>query len=162
MGWENAGIYLVLLGIAVILVVLVLGRRLLPRLESRPGTFGEPETRAKEELERLVVEIREAAREELARLDTQMRLLRQLLTECDHKAKELRTLLGTPPGGPAAPAPAGSGNPLHQQVYALRDAGRDIPEISAATGLEKGEIELILGLRRPPSLKAPGGGPATA
>jgi hypothetical protein len=40
---------------------------------------------------------------------------------------------------------------LHDQVYALRDAGQDVAAIGQATGLEKGEVELILGLRRPDS-----------
>lgn len=165
MGWENAGTYLVLVGIAVVLATLLLRGRL--RTGHRPGSFGESENRTKAGLERLVVEIREAAREELARMDTQMRLLQQLLAECDRKTKELRSLLEGPAAGattapPTSTASVRPSHPLHDQVYALRDAGRDIADISATTGLEKGEIELILGLRRPPSLKSPGGGPPTA
>jgi hypothetical protein len=38
-------------------------------------------------------------------------------------------------------------NPLHERVYALADSGKAVAEIGAETGLEKGEVELILGLR---------------
>ena len=44
-------------------------------------------------------------------------------------------------------APARPANPLHDQVYSLKDSGKTVFDICSATGLEKGEVELILGLR---------------
>ncbi len=103
--------------------------------------------RARAELERLLAEIQDLSREHIARLDTKIRLLNQLLLDCDRRQKELEALLGR------APAPARPSHPLHDQVYSLHDAGKNLLEICGATGLEKGEVELILGLRKMP----PGG-----
>jgi hypothetical protein len=103
---------------------------------------------ARAELERLLAEIQDLSREHIARLDTKIRLLNQLLLDCDRKQKELEALLSRAPAPPAVAArPA---NPLHDQVYALHDSGKNLLEICGATGLEKGEVELILGLRRMP------------
>ena len=76
--------------------------------------------------------------------------LRALLLECDQKKKELEALLARVPaaGLPKGDlAPARPANPLHDQVYSLKDSGKTVFDICSATGLEKGEVELILGLR---------------
>jgi hypothetical protein len=154
---ENQGLFLVAAGFGVLFLAIVLPRFLRRRagLGTRLGTFSEPGLELKAELERLVAEIRDASREELARLDTQMRRLDQLRAECDRKAKELEALLGR--AAEAAPAktepPARASDPLHDRVYALQDSGRDVAGIGADTGLEKGEVELILNLRRVPPMK---------
>src|SRR2546428_5479649 len=74
---------------------------LLPRLRRRRdgpretlGTFGSSAGGAREELERLLTEIQDLSREHIARLDTKIRLLNQLLLECDQKKRELEALLG--------------------------------------------------------------------
>src|SRR5262249_48366589 len=102
----------------------------------------------REELERLLTEIQDLSREHIARLDTKIRMLNQLLLECDQKKRELEELLAKAGGTAPAPAPGKASNPLHSQVYSLQDAGKDIQDICEATGLEKGEVELILGLRK--------------
>ncbi len=155
----NQGLVFMILGFVVLALVLFLSRFLRRRGASdpHPGTFG---VDTKAELEQLVAEIRDAAREEIARLDTKMRMLNQLLADCDRKARELEALLGRAAAKPAPPPQegkeppsGGAGNPLHEKVFALQDAGKDLGEICDATGLEKGEAELILGLRRMPPLK---------
>ena len=78
------------------------------------------------------------------------RMLNQLLLECDQKKRELEALLskaGTDAPEKSAPPPKAA-NPLHDQVYSLQDSGKELLDICAATGLEKGEVELILGLRK--------------
>ena len=79
-------------------------------------------------------------------------MLNQLLLECDQKKRELEALIGKTATGTAAaserPAATRASNPLHEQVYTLQDSGKEILDICAATGLEKGEVELILGLRK--------------
>jgi len=146
--------WLILLVAALFFVVVVprLRRRNRPSSQDRPGTFGEPGAHARDELEHLLAEIQEVSREHIAKLDTKIRLLNQLLLECDQKKKELDALLGrTVSAGlsklepPIPPRPA---NPLHDQVYALVDSGKNVFDICTATGLEKGEVELILGLRK--------------
>src|SRR5258706_10688330 len=130
----------------------------LPRLRRRGanpqdtlGTFGASAGGAREELERPLTEIQDLSREHIARLDTKIRMLNQMLLECDQKKRELEGLLGKAGPAPQAPekAPAPRApNPLHDQVYSLQDSGKEVLDICAATGLEKGEVELILGLRR--------------
>ena len=149
--------------VSVLWIVLVLAALfvavILPRLRRRRdgpqevlGSFGGSAGGAREGLERLLTEIQDLSREHIAKLDTKIRMLNQLLLECDQKKRELEALLGKAGGGaaePAAknPAPRAS-NPLHDQVYSLQDSGKEILDICAATGLEKGEVELILGLRK--------------
>lgn len=155
--------------VGVLWVVLIVGALfvavVLPRLRRRRpdepretlGSFGASSTGPREELERLLTEIQDLSREHIARLDSKIRLLNQLLLECDQKKRELEALLGragAPPDAPEKPAaPAKAANPLHDQVYTLQDSGKEILDICAATGLEKGEVELILGLRRMPPEK---------
>jgi len=139
---------------------------ILPRLRRRRdgpqellGSFGGSAGGPREELERLLTEIQDLSREHIARLDTKIRMLNQLLLECDQKKRELEALLGKvgpidpTPGRSASAEPtaknsARASNPLHDQVYSLQDSGKEILDICAATGLEKGEVELILGLRK--------------
>lgn len=138
----------------IVLIVLALFVAvILPRLRRRRdgprevlGSFGSSAGGAREELERLLTEIQDLSREHIARLDTKIRMLNQLLLECDQKKRELEALLGKVPSEPAEKPRAS--NPLHDQVYSLQDSGKEVLDICAATGLEKGEVELILGLRK--------------
>src|SRR2546425_379720 len=105
-------------------------RRRQSAMPERPGTFADATATSRDELERLLAEIQDLSREQIARLDTKIRLLNQLLIECDQKKKELETLLGrTVSAGlsrlepPPPPRPA---NPLHDQVYALVDSGKSV------------------------------------
>ena len=131
-----------------------LRRRRMGAPAERPGTFGDSTATARDELEHLLAEIQELSREHIAKLDTKIRLLNQLLIECDQKKKELETLLGRTVNAGLSklepPPPLRPANPLHDQVYALLDSGKNVFDICTATGLEKGEVELILGLRRMP------------
>jgi|SRR6185295_16344770 len=150
-------------GVQILWVVLVVASLfvavVLPRLRRRRdgpqetlGSFGAGAGGAREELERLLTEIQDLSREHIARLDTKIRMLNQLLLECDQKKRELETLLGKTVETAEKPAAPRASNPLHDQVYTLQDSGKELLDICAATGLEKGEVELILGLRRmPPS-----------
>ena len=153
----TATVWIVLI-VAALFVAVVLPR--LRRRRDGPvetlGSFGASAGGPREELERLLTEIQDLSREHIARLDTKIRMLNQLLLECDQKKRELEELLARagvppapPPADPAAP-PARPPNPLHTQVYSLQDSGKEILDICAATGLEKGEVELILGLRKMP------------
>jgi hypothetical protein len=156
----SVGVIWIALVIAALFVAVVLPR--LRRRRDGPreplGTFGSSTGGAREELERLLTEIQDLSREHIARLDTKIRMLNQLLLECDQKKRELEALLGRSvlPAGALAkagepvdkpPVPRAV-NPLHDQVYSLQDSGKEVLDICAATGLEKGEVELILGLRR--------------
>ncbi len=145
-----------IMGIVAALFVAVI----LPRLRRKRGaseslgTFEPQQRDARQELERLLTDIQDISREHIARLDTKIRMLNQLLLECDQKQRHLESLLGRgpvpaplPEKQPAPAAPPRPSNPLHEQVYALKDGGKELQDICSATGLEKGEVELILGLR---------------
>ncbi|SRR5258708_33576132 len=154
---------------ATVWIVLIIGALfvavVLPRLRRRKdgaqetlGSFGASAGGAREELERLLTEIQDLSREHIARLDTKIRMLNQLLLECDQKKRELEDVLAraggaAPPTSPPTAAPSRPTNPLHSQVYTLQDSGKELLDICAATGLEKGEVELILGLRQMPPNK---------
>ena len=146
------GVILTALVVAALFIAVVLPR--LRRRRDAPrealGSFGSATGGAREELERLLTEIQDLSREHIARLDTKIRMLNQLLLECDQKKRELEALLAKP--GAEAPEksapPPRPVNPLHDQVYSLQDSGKELLDICAATGLEKGEVELILGLRK--------------
>ncbi len=146
---EGFPIQYVFLIVGVAALVFVMNRR--RRREATdvrpPGAFEAPSRDPRGELEHLLAEIQELSRDHIARLDTKIRLLTQLLQDCDQKKRELEALLDRTPA-PAAKA-AKPAHPLHDQVYGLVDSGKDVSEICTATGLEKGEVELILGLRRP-------------
>ena len=144
-------VVLIALVVAALFIAVVLPR--LRRRQDGPrdalGSFGSATGGAREELERLLTEIQDLSREHIARLDTKIRMLNQLLLECDQKKRELEGLLAKAGGAPEKSAPpAKAANPLHDQVYSLQDSGKEILDICAATGLEKGEVELILGLRK--------------
>lgn len=143
---------LILLGAAALTVALLRARRR-PSASRPPGTFDDPALDPpRRDLERLLADIQDLSREHIARLDTKIRLLDQLIQEADRKQRELSALLartgGAPAPHPEQPPPSRPANPLHDQVYALHDAGRELLDICSATGLEKGEVELILGLRK--------------
>lgn len=139
--------------VAALFVAVILPR--LRRKRSAPeslGTFEPVQRDARHELERLLTDIQDISREHIARLDTKIRMLNQLLLECDQKQRHLESLLGRSPAPaplPEKPPPAAHrpSNPLHEQVYSLKDGGKELTDICSATGLEKGEVELILGLR---------------
>ena len=150
-------IWLPLLMIMIIGVFVIRLRRRKVGPQETLGSFGASSGGTREELERLLTEIQDLSREHIARLDTKIRMLNQLLLECDQKKREIEELLSRTAGIPAAPprgllppGPARPANPLHSQVYTLKDSGKELLDICAATGLEKGEVELILGLRGMP------------
>lgn len=119
------------------------------RRPSVPGLFAREEHQhAREQLGRLLTDMQDLSREHIARLDTKTRMLQQLLGEADAKIRDLRAAIDR--SAPAAPPqqPSKPSNPLHERVYALADGGATPDAICAETGLEKGEVELILGLRK--------------
>jgi len=108
----------------------------------RPGLFArESQEHAHDQLARLFGDVQDVTRERIAQLDTRIRVLQQLLGDADLRIRDLRAAA-------APPAPARPANPLHERVYGLADAGKGVGDICAETGMEQGEIELILGLRK--------------
>lgn len=124
------------------------------RLAAPPESSGDAGRHVRDDLDEIFIRLQEFSRETVARLDTKIRLLNQLVLDADARIAKLQELKGAPapapvaeakPAPPPEPPPA---NPAHRRIYELHDKGLTLPEIEGETGFEKGEIELILGMRK--------------
>ena len=147
---ETPNLLLLLFGLGLFLFVFYRPRAGLRR---GPATGAEPDPReVHQELDSVVVRLQEVSREQLARLDTKIQILNQLVGEADRKIGELKALAGSRGAAPAPEAqppepPPRPVNPLHERVFGLADGGAPFSQIAAETGLSAGEVDLILGLR---------------
>ena len=110
------------------------------------------------QMQNLLVDLTEMARQISAQLDTRAARLQALLEQADQRIAQLRQLSGAAPvDSPqasttpetSASAPVSVASPMHAEVYALADEGRGAKEIAARLNRPSGEIELILALRTP-------------
>lgn len=126
------------------------------------------------QMQNLLVELSEMARQITAQLDTRSAKLAMMIDDADDKAARLqrliddcRTALAAVPPTPAAPAAAATSaestngrfeegpsialphpaDPRHQQIYDLADQGHSTADIARDTDRPRGEVELILALR---------------
>lgn len=109
------------------------------------------------QMQNLLVELSEMARQVSGQLDTRAAKLQVLIDEADRKIAQLQ---GTPPPTGEAPAlrlagehapsatPTPPADPRHAPVYELADQGLDAREIASRLDRPSGEVELILALRR--------------
>ena len=117
----------------------------------------------REQIDDMIVKLDDIGREVYAKLDNKIRVLNRLIEEADEKIKKLEALRAQTPETKAkaaetaakpaeaasAPAnPSGAEKGKYATVYALADAGQSVVSISRQTGLQPGEIELLLELRR--------------
>lgn len=143
---------LIVSGLAIVISMLLLSRSLRGRrkTENRLDQVNEfrQRTEVRDGLDKLAVEIQELSRESIARLDTKIKILQALLTEADVRIARLQ---GAPP---PPPTPKGAALPVQKKVFDLADRGASVADIGRETGLERGEVELILGMRGlPPDSK---------
>ena len=116
------------------------------------------------DMNNLLVELSEMARQMTGQLDTRAAKLEALLREADEKIATLRSLAAggaAPPGVlieakllesdavpmRAAEDPVPPLDPRHAEVYDLADEGQSAQDIARQTGRPRGEVELILALR---------------
>lgn len=169
---DNLGTMLIIL-VGIVLMVISLRRRSEHR-ERPPSEVARDYARrvrdhepVKGDMEALLVEIQEMARQISAQLDTKFAKLDVLLQDADDRIRQLERLT-TQAGRPGvdvtvdddgpridvAPTDGngnGNGNGLtdeQRKIYGLADAGRTAIEIARQTGQNPGEVELILALRR--------------
>jgi hypothetical protein len=117
------------------------------------------------EMQNLLVELSEMARQITAQIDTRSAKLEALMQDADKKIAELKRLSASsrsearpdradrsespgsnPITGPASSPPTDA---RYAEIYKLADAGRSAHEISNQLNRPRGEIELILALRVP-------------
>ncbi len=165
---DNLGAVLIILA-AIVLMVISLRRRSEHR-ERTPSEVARDYARrvrdhepVKGDMEALLVEIQEMARQISAQLDTKFAKLDVLIRDADDRIQRLERLT-TQAGRPGVDvtvdddgshtdlAPTdGNGDGLtdeQRKIYGLADAGRTAIEIAQQTGQNPGEVELILALRR--------------
>jgi hypothetical protein len=102
------------------------------------------------QMQNLLVELSEMARQITAQLDTRAGKLEALIKEADEKIAAMHSQNNGSSDAPAAPPPAAfeeMPDPRHAEVYALADQGRDASDIATELGRPRGEVELILALR---------------
>jgi len=160
-------------GLGILYILLRSGRkRKGDPLARTPGQGSLAQQRSVErQMQNLLVELSEMARQITAQLDTRTTKLALMIDDADEKAARLQRLLDecratlASPPAPVAPPPHPSPDPSsapafepslaladeadarHQQVYALADEGRSAPDIARQIDRPRGEVELILALR---------------
>src|SRR5688572_22531470 len=133
---------------ALAILALVLSLAALAAARRRtPDAPAEGADAVRRDLSRLVAELQASARDQVARLDREVRRLQEAVAQAE-KARlaleDARSRTPAPPPPPARPVERPA-NPLHARVFELRDSGKDPADIGVETGLEVGEVELILG-----------------
>jgi hypothetical protein len=103
------------------------------------------------EMNHVLVELSDMARQVSAQIDTRSARLEALIQDADRRIQTLRHIQGD------GPAPAESVDPIYrettqpdpryEQVYSLADQGQSAQDISRALNRPRGEIDLILALR---------------
>jgi len=110
------------------------------------------------QMQNLLVELSDMARQISAQLDTRTAKLELLIREADEKIAALRAAGGIVPRQSHDESPAETAStlsmpleapidPRHAEIYALADQGRRPIEIAQQLGRPSGEVELILALR---------------
>ena len=106
------------------------------------------------QMQNLLIELSEMARQVTAGLDTRAAKLDALIREADEKIAALSSLRSSIDLNNSAPAPAAAPplcaydpDPRHLEVYTLADQGQSPSQIAGQLNRPNGEIELILALR---------------
>jgi hypothetical protein len=140
------------------LLMRMLAKKKKDPLSDSPVRFSFSQHKAVErEMQNLLVELSEMARQITAQIDTRSAKLDALIREADDKIAELRALeQGSSHAGvhsvdsyrlPTSPAVMSNEDPRHADVYRLADQGKSSPQIAAELNRPNGEVELILALR---------------
>jgi len=105
-----------------------------PGVPTGRGAAG-ADARLRDTADRLMAEIESVGKETRAEVETRVRVLAELLARADVVIDQIE---GTEP----VPPP-----PRFEEVYRLADDGLDPAGIAERTSFERGEVELILGIR---------------
>jgi hypothetical protein len=133
-------------------------------LEKAPFSSLAQQRQVEKQMQNVLVELSDMARQISAQLDTRAAKLEAMIREADEKLAQMQaaTQRGDHPDSPPPPASeprhaqiyelwlrdrAVESDPRYAQIYTLADQGRSSQEISKQLGRPSGEIELILALR---------------
>lgn len=127
----------------------------------KPPAFGSlaQQRSVERQMQNVLVEMSEMARQITAQLDTRAAKLEALIRDADQRIAAMKSQAVSPapnpPQNPPAPGPFMAEStdqpmidPRHALVYALADQGRSPKDIAQELNRPSGEIELILALRR--------------
>ncbi|MCK4660168.1 MAG: DUF2802 domain-containing protein [Phycisphaerae bacterium] len=139
--------------------MLLSARRRRPRNANSPRAYVREqvaqlreEAEVKGDMEALLAQIHEVARQMSAQLDTKFCKLERAIRDADERIARLdriaRMVEGKPVCDITVENDAGNADERYTQVHKLSDAGLPPVEIAKQTNLTTGEIELILALRR--------------
>ncbi|HEY7089101.1 MAG TPA: hypothetical protein VH518_13485 [Tepidisphaeraceae bacterium] len=125
-----------------------------PLEKSAPFSSLSQQRSTERQMQNLLVELSEMARQISAQLDTRAAKLELLIQQAEEKIAALKQAMGQTDSAPpppliSSPLPAldEPPDPRHADVYALADEGRDVGQIASELGRPRGEVELILALR---------------
>ncbi len=103
----------------------------------------------RENLSDLLLRLEETSRRVNGQLETRFQTLNRLLAEADLKIRELKILSERQATDtPAPPKHHLAGDPETLEIYRHADAGLDPVEIARKMNRQRGEIDLILSLRK--------------
>jgi hypothetical protein len=122
----------------------------------RPSMSLSQQRQIERDMNGLMVEMLDTARQMTAQLDTRAARLEVLMKEADARLAALKAATGSPGSTvltPASPlpvpplSPETPPDPRHAEVYLMADQGRSPQEIARKLNRPNGEVELILALR---------------
>ncbi|HUB24106.1 MAG TPA: hypothetical protein VL992_01660 [Tepidisphaeraceae bacterium] len=145
--------------VALAMGVTIYGVFLRPKMKQKKDPLSRPlglsrQRDVEKQMETLLVELSEMARQITAQLDTRAAKLDALIREADEKIAELKAIsAGSAPRGPSLAGrdiqvpPAPPADRRHAAIYELADAGLSPGQIAQRLQQPNGEVELILALR---------------
>lgn len=115
----------------------------------RFGTLAQQRS-VEREMQNVLVEMSEMARQIAAQIDTRAARLETLIRQADERIAAMNAAMSPASAKPPAQGESTSPaiDPRHAQIYALADQGRSSKDIAQQLNRPSGEIELILALRR--------------
>ena len=104
----------------------------------------------RDDLSDILLRLEETSRRVNGQLDTRFSLLNRLLAEADLKINLLKALAekGAASGAHGNPAADLAADPQVAEIYRHADAGLEAAEIARKVSRQRGEVELILSLRK--------------
>lgn len=166
-GISTSQIIMLVLAVAALTLVMISTRRRIREsrgvsLTSARQRYAELEeqSEATRDLEKVMLELDELSRQIHGRLDTKLAKLEAVLGDADRRIDKLSRLIRAAEGAATLeltldrqephdpPSTAPDDDSRHAAVYRLADSGRSAVQIAQEVGKPRGEVDLILALRR--------------